>query len=186
MPMNQDYGHILEQSRNDKIKTLGFLCYNLYVDGVMVFPEMNGIVEDIKKTLNYLLVLRQNNIASDYLHMQEASLNEYLTELGCICYNLYVDSKLFNNKVLSLCDSISSINHEITNGLQAPSHYEYPSSSEEAAEPVSEKRNVTRSRLKVTCPYGMEPIPADFKRCTCGYRNKPEARFCGRCGAKLS
>ena len=95
--MSQDYGYILEQSRNDKIKTLGFLCYNLYVDGVMVFPEMNGIVEDIKKTLNYLLVLRQNNIDANYLHMQETTLNEKLTELGCICYNLYVDSKLFNN-----------------------------------------------------------------------------------------
>jgi len=186
MPMNQDYGYILEQSRNDKIKTLGFLCYNLYVDGVMVFPEMNGIVEDIKKTLNYLLVLRQNNIDANYLHMQETSLNEKLTELGCICYNLYVDSKLFNNKVLSLCDSISSINHEITNGLKAPSHYDYPSSYEESVKPVSEKRNVTQSRLKVTCPYGMEPIPANFKRCMCGYRNKPEARFCGKCGAKLS
>ncbi len=186
MSMQREHEYILEQSRNDKIKTLGFLCYNLYVDGVMVFPEMNGIVDDIKKTLNYLLVLRQNNIDANYLHMQETTLNEKLTELGCICYNLYVDSKLFNNKVLSLCDSISSINHEITNGLKVSSQYEYPSSYEEPKRHVSEKRNVTQSKLKVTCPYGMEPIPANFKRCMCGYRNKPEARFCGKCGAKLS
>lgn len=186
MSMQREHEYILERSRNDKIKTLGFLCYNLYVDGVMAFPEMNGIIDNIKRTLNYLLVLRQNDIDTDHLRIQETALNEELTELGCICYNLYVDRKLFNNNVLSLCDSISSINHEITNGLKASSQYEYPSSYEISEKPVSEKRNVTQSKLKVTCPYGMEPIPANFKRCRCGYRNKPEARFCGKCGAKLS
>lgn len=185
MSMQQGHEYILQQSRNDKIKTLGFLCYNLYVDGVMAFPEMNGIVDDIKKTLNYLLVLRQNNIDANYLQMQETTLDEKLTELGCICYNLYVDSKLFNSQVLSLCDSISSINHEITNGLRV-SQYEYPSGFEKPKRHISEKRNVTQSKLKVTCPYGMELIPSDFKKCVCGYRNKSEARFCGKCGAKLS
>lgn len=186
MPMYREHEYILEQARNDKIKTLGFLCYNLYVDGVMVFPEMNGIVNDIKRTLSYLLVLRQSNTDVNYLNVQETSLDEKLTELGCICYNLYVDSKLFNNKVLSLCDSISSINHEITNGLQATSHYEYPSSYEEPTPSVSKEKNTTHSKLKVECPYGMEPIPPDYKRCMCGYRNKSEAIFCGKCGAKLS
>lgn len=186
MPMQQEHEYILEQSRNDKIKTLGFLCYNLNVDGVMAFPEMNEIVDDIKKTLNNLLALRQNNVDANYLQMQESTLNEKLTELGCVCYNLYVDSRLFNSKVLSLCDSISSINNEITNGLKFSSQHEYPSSNDEPLNSVSEKRNVTQSKLKVTCPYGMEPIPANFKRCMCGYRNKSEARFCGKCGAKLS
>lgn len=186
MPMERAHESVLEQSRSDKIKTLGFLCYNQYVDGVMVFPEMNGIVNDIRQTLNYMLALRENNMDVKYLYMQEASLNEKLIELGCICYNLYVDSKLFNNQVLSLCDAISSINHEITNGLQASSHYEYPSSYEEPVKPVREKKSVTQSKLKVTCPYGMEPIPVGFKRCMCGYRNRPEARYCGKCGAKLS
>lgn len=186
MPMQREQGYILEQSRNDKIKNLGFLCYNLYVDGVMAFPEMNVIVDDIKKTLNYMSALKQNNIDANYLQMQETALYEKLTELGCVCYNLYVDSRLFNNKVLSLCDAISSINYEITNGLKASSQYEYSITCEEPKEFASEKRNSTQSRLKVTCPYGMEPIPADFKRCMCGYRNKSEARFCGKCGAKLS
>ncbi len=185
--MQQEYEYILEQSRNDKIKTLGFLCYNLYVDGVMTFPEMNEIVNDIKKTLNYLLVLRQNNINPEYLKMQETTLNEKLTELGCICYNLYVDSKLFNNKVLSLCDSISSINHEIVNGLKAPVQtdndlYNY----QEPRRPKNEHKNTTQSKLQITCPYGMEQIPSDFKRCACGYRNRPEAKYCAKCGAKLS
>ncbi len=185
--MQQGYEYILEQSRNDKIKTLGFLCYNLYVDGVMTFPEMNEIVNDIKKTLNYLLVLRQNNINPEYLKMQETTLNEKLTELGCICFNLYIDSKLFNNKVLSLCDSISSINHEITNGLKAAVQTDYGLYDyEEPRKPRSERRNTTQSKLKITCPYGMEQIPSNFKRCMCGYRNRPEAKYCAKCGAKLS
>ena len=186
MPMYREHEYILEQSRNDKIKALGFLCYNLYVDGVMVFPEMNGIVDDIKITLNYLLMLRQETAETNYLHAQETSLNEKLNELGCICYNLYVDSKLFNSEVLSLCDTISSINHEITNGLSDTSHYEYPSSYEEPIQSVSHKKNTTQSKLTVIYPYGMEPIPTDFKRCRCGYRNKHEAQYCGKCGAKLS
>ncbi len=184
--MQQEQEDILEQSRNEKIKALGFLCYNLYIDGVMAFPEMNEAVGDIKRTLNCLLTLRQYNTDTNYLHMQEDGLNDKLTELGCICYNLYVDSKLFNNKILSLCNSISSINYEIADGLKTFSQEEYPSSYEELQKPITERRNVTQSKLKVTYPYGMEPIPVNYKQCVCGYRNKSEARFCGKCGAKLS
>lgn len=171
MSMARDNENTLEQSRNDKIKALGFLCYNLYVDKVMNFPEMNGIVNDIKETLSYLLVLRQNNTDDSFILIQESKLDEKLTELGCICYNLYVDSKLFNNQLLSLCDSISSISHEISNGLTTPS-------------PQEEIEKQTG--LKNSCPYGMEPIPANPRKCVCGYRNKAVAKFCGKCGAKLS
>ncbi len=186
MPMQREHEDILEQSRNDKIKALGFLCYNLHVDGTMFFPEMNEMVDDIKKTLNYLLALRQSNSGAEYLQIQEKRLNEKLVELGCICYNLYVDNKLFNSEILSLCNSISSINREITDGLKVASQQENLSGFEESKRSVKENKNVTQSKLKITCPYGMEPIPANFKRCICGYRNKPEARFCGKCGAKLA
>ena len=153
----------------------------------MTFPEMNGIVGDIKTQLGSLLDLKREVENSDRLHSKEISLDEKLTELGCVCYNLYIDSKLFNNKVLSLCDSICSINHEITNGLDvAAASCEYPRNYEDGVKPIGEKKYVTNSKLKVTCPYGMEPIPPDFKKCICGYRNKREASFCGRCGAKLS
>ena len=186
--MEREYEYILEQSRTDKIKSLGFLCYNLYVDGVIVFPDMNEIVEDIRTALNNLLVLRQSNAGTDYMQIQESNLNEKLTELGCICYNLYVDSKLFNNEILALCDSISSINHEIANGLSPleQGSYDYLYENHEPLRAESAHKNKTGSKLKVTCPYGMEPIPTDFKRCRCGYRNKHEAQYCGKCGAKLS
>lgn len=186
MYMQRKREYILEQSREDKIKSLGFLCYNLYVDGIMVFPEMNDMGKDIDQALKHLFFLRKNNFDANYVYMTETSLNEKITELGCVCYNLYVDNKLFNNKVLLLCNSISSINSEIANGWDFSLKCEYPSSCEEPKSPNDKKRNVTQSKLKITCPYGMEPIPYDFKRCTCGYRNKSEARFCGKCGAKLS
>ncbi len=185
--MEQDNGYVLEQSRDDKLKMLGALCYNLYIDGVMIFPEMNETVNDIKNVLTYLLVLRKNNINADYLKIQESGLSEKIQELGCICYNLYVDSKLFNSKVLSLCDSISSINHEIKNGLEAASQGSSEVQEREDLKKMKgEYRNVTKSKLKVICPYGMEPIPINYKKCACGYKNRASAKYCGKCGAKLA
>lgn len=184
--MQREDEYVLEQSRKDKIKDLGFLCYNLYVDGAMGFTEIRELVKNIKDKFNEITVLRKNNVGSDYLKMQEFELNEKLVELGCVCYNLYVDNRLFNNKVLSLCDSICSINHEMTNGFKVSEQYEYPESCENPELLFDERKNVTQSKLKVTYPYGMEPIPTDFKKCLCGYRNKSIARFCGKCGAKLS
>lgn len=185
--MQQNNGYVLEQSRNDKIEALGFLCYNLYIDGSMTFPNADEIVDGIKADLNFLLTLRKNDINPSYLQMQEDSLNEKLIELGCICYNLYIDNKLFNNKVLSLCDSISSINHEIANGLVPSARVDYGSQNHmEMNNAEGEYKNTTQSKLKITCPYGMEQIPVNFKRCRCGYRNRNDAKYCAKCGAKLS
>ncbi len=177
----------LKIKRNDEIKALGFLCYNLYVDGVMTLPEMSESVDGIKRTLDYLLVLRQNNFSTDYMQMQEDTLNTRLTELGCICYNMYIDKRLFNSKVLSICDSISSINDEIKNGSKSSAW----SASESGADMKAESteinlKNTPQSELKEAYSYGMEQIPTDFKECTCGYRNRPEARYCAKCGTKLS
>ncbi len=176
--------YTLEQSRNDKIKTLGFLCYNLCVDGVMNFSEMVVLVNAIKEELNYLLELRNHNATSDFQKLQEENLNEKLTELGCICYNLYVDNKLFNNNLMLLCDSISTINQELIDSLKTDNQSDFNDVNSEKSD--NEYRNATESRLKVTCPYGMEPIPVNFKQCICGYRNRSEAKYCGKCGAKLS
>jgi hypothetical protein len=115
--------------------------------------------------------------------MKEDSLNEQLTDLGCICYNLYVDSKLFNSKVLSLCDLISSINREIAYDSKVSPQKSYKTKPTSL---IIENKNVTQSKFKINCPYGMELIPLNFKECICGYRNRSEARYCGKCGAKLS
>lgn len=182
--MKRGYG--LEQSRSDKIVSLGCLCYNLYVEGVMVFPEMNRIVPDIKKLADHLSNIRRGNYDDIYISNQEYALRDKLMELGCVCYNLYVDSRLFNSNVLSLCDTISSINYEITNGAKGFKRYDSKDGYEKPKNISKSNRSTAQSELKVACPYGMEPIPAGFKKCVCGYRNRPEARFCGKCGAKLS
>ena len=260
--MQQNHEYVLEQSRTEKLIHLGFLCYNLYVDATMVFPEMCGVAEEIKRALDALMELKKSNPNNPLLQMQEAWLNDKLAEMGCICYNLYIDSKLINNKVLSLCDSITSINREIIEGEPTPAEddgvndleaavkteedpdrkEEMPDTEqkEEAEEtasleemsfmalsplvaeetetdsapaesskipesdpmscsamsepempelarpnPSQGEKPTTFSKMRVSCPFGMELIPAGYKRCGCGYRNRPEARFCGKCGAKL-
>ena len=188
----ENHEDILKQSRNDKIKALGFLCYNLYIDGVMTFPEMTGLVDDVKNAIGSLLLMRQNSIDAENLLLREKNLNDKLTEIGCICYNLYVDRRLINNSVLSLCDSISSINHEIASGISADipdfisESFGETDGTDELPSSSQENKNTTKSRLKVIYPYGMEPIPENYKECRCGYRNISEAVFCGKCGRKLS
>lgn len=175
--MERDFRYYLEQTRSEKIKSLGFLCYNLHVDGVMSIPKANETVAQIREKLNELLVLRENNVGEELLKMQESDLNEKLIELGCICYNLYVDRRIYDSEVLILCDSISAINKEIANAPLTA----YSDGSNKVKKPTSGYRGT--SKLKVNCPYGMEPIPIDFKECMCGYRNRAEAKYCAKCGA---
>lgn len=170
--MQQELG--LEQLRNDKIKALGFVGYNLYVDGALTFPEINGIAEEVKGILGKILALRGNFGDINEIRRQEEMLDTKLTELGCICYNLYIDKKLFNDNLLSLCDAISSINFDINNVPEAMSQAE---NDEEEDEQNDELYGIRSEE--------MEPIPMHFKQCICGYRNKPEANFCGKCGTKL-
>ncbi|MCH5185842.1 MAG: zinc ribbon domain-containing protein [Oscillospiraceae bacterium] len=195
--MEQAYGYDLEQSRIEKIKTLGLLCYNLYIDGVIVFAGMNETVDSISNSLDYLLMLRQNNSNEVYLKTQESSLNEKLENLGLDCYNLYVDRKLLDNRILTLCASISELNLELNKeitytGSSAPyDDFDHPHgyrglyNYRNAVNSADEYDRTSHYKLKITCPSGMEPIPFDFKKCTCGYKNRSDAKYCARCGAKL-
>ncbi len=156
----------LEQSRSNKLKQLGLLCYNNIIDGTITFPEMAYSAEEIKKTFMTLTEQRRNAGGAEKL---EQRLDYMLSGLGCVCFNMYVDKKLFPDKILALCGSISDINHELKMKDEAPA----PRDTEK------------ETGLKVNCPYGMEPIPVNFKLCGCGYRNRSEARYCAKCGAKL-
>ena len=179
--MHMEWAHEsgLEQSRSEKIRTLGFLCYNLYVDGILCAPEMGETVKIIKQNLDQLFALRRSNSGEDEQERQNTRLNDKLTELGCICYNLYIDGSLINNELLSLCDSITELSREIT---EAKNPKQQASATDQDLE-VNKVRE--SSELKITCPYGMEPIPVNFKQCMCGYRNRSDARYCAKCGSKL-
>lgn len=180
------YADVLEATRIDKIKDLGFIGYNLYVDGIMSFPEMYTACAEIKSAINSISALRRRSEGHDTIGMQERRLDAKLIELGCVCYNLYVDNRLFDGRVLSLCGSISTINSQISAIPQQPDRSQVASYGQTEENALSEEKNVTQSKMKITCPYGMEPIPEGFKRCVCGYRNRPDAKFCGKCGARLS
>lgn len=181
--MQDDIRKSLETERVDVIKNLGYLCYNLHIDGAIAFPEMKMLVDEIKQCINSSRS-SDNSANIVLLNAQQARLEEKISELGCICYNLYVDKKLLNEKILNLCIALSSINGRIVsgNGMLTDNIRERVNSGNE---PISETNNVY-DKFKVNCPYGMEPIPANYKRCVCGYRNRPEAVYCGRCGAKLN
>lgn len=152
----------LKLSRRENVRSLGFLCYNLYTDGLMNFSEMDDIVKEIKWLSDYVADLKNSGDNKAYAEFQEKKLDEKLMELGCICYNLYVDRKLFNNELLSLCDSISSLNKELVSE-------------------TADDKNKTASGFGL-----LEPIPLNYKKCSvCGYKNRAEAKYCGKCGKKL-
>lgn len=186
--MPEEYAPALEQSRMEKLNVLGILCYNLYTDGIFSFPEMYGLVDDIKTKMTYLMLLKQKNEALEVIQQQEEALMGRLTELGCFCYNYYIDGKFVNKDILSLCDSISTLSQRIrtARSVQKPvSDMQAPCGQPvQSAQPTSEHMSVSTSQENV--PYGMEPIPIHYKQCVCGYRNKEEAWFCGKCGSKLS
>jgi len=184
--VEHDSEYILNTSRSDKIVALGYLCYNLCIDGTIKFPEMTGVVKELKKAMDYLIVLRGNNADNDYLKAQEDNINKMLTELGCICYNLYNDKKLVNRDILNLCDSIASINREIS--LKNAADIEFiPKQLYQDAQIVDEVSSKPRKtgKMDTSIPKGMEPIPLNNILCICGYRNRFDAVYCARCGVKL-
>ena len=124
-------------------------------------------------------------------------MDDKILELGCICFNAYIDRKLFNNQILELCDDISLINSEIIKGLNDSElcdeqgafepHDETEENTEENNDiKVDVDKSTVANKTEEDYPYKMEVIPANFKRCRCGYRNRPEAVFCGKCGSKLA
>jgi len=184
--MDRDNEHILKNARTDKIVDLGFLCYNLYIDGTIKFPEMTELVKKLKKMMDYLVILRKNNSDDEFLKTQEDGINKMLTELGCVCYNLYNDKKLVNCDILNLCDSIASLNQEIS--LKNAADIEFiPKQLYHDTQIADEEAKITNLKKRNTSiTDGMERIPLNNILCICGYRNRLDAIFCARCGVKLT
>ena len=189
----------LNSMRSDKIKDLGYLCYNMAVSGSDMLPEFGNLIHDIHKCIQYINALRESNRKDFQTAYYENMLDDKAMELGCLYFNMYVDKKVYSDKAAELCGSISNLNHMINIGGIDRDISDYsealgknphrPKVTEErytqeqdfyrSAEPASQER------IKINVPYGMEPIPTDFKRCRCGYRNRSIAKYCGKCGAKL-
>ena len=189
----------LEKERIDRLKDLGYLCYNLSLG--------NNTMSDFETTINVMRTYasnmtngRINNRREDLVKYSEM-LNEKAAELGCACFNRYVDKELTSGGMMELCASISEINNKIAAANEqlydgqddmmqytpeaAQSGVEYNSMLPENNIVFSVNNKNPNSDLRMNYPYGMEPIPINAKICVCGYRNRSYAVYCGKCGAKL-
>lgn len=218
----EEYKSSLEEVRKDKLKVLGIVCYNLHIDRAVVLPETENTIISIKSILEKYLQIKRTKENIALLNIYEAKFDEKFVKIGCICFNLYVDARLFDERLVSVCREVATINYKINceanykkvqdsrNMCAAGNNLKQHNLSESQGIPncktdttgtanantyTSQNQNKskrkksqtkTQNDFNVYVPYGMEPIPAGFKKCMCGYKNKPEARFCGKCGAKLS
>lgn len=170
------------QKIEELVKELGFLCYNMVVDGRFDFPEMKAKADLVKGELGRLMHLR-NSTANIYeIESAEDKLKENINELGFICYNLYVDGKLNSFEVKQLCEDISSL---MVKDIPGSNEFEANLTEGDFMQnyQFSDEKDNFESPVM---PFGLEDIPDDYKECLCGYKNISEANFCGRCGKKLT
>lgn len=154
----------LEQLRDEKLNSLGLICYNQYIDGTMAFSEMNEPVAEIRWLLEQLMELRKDELNAAAIKYNEIQLKEKLTALGCICYNLYVDGRMMSSDIAFICNEVSGFSKELAEKDQTPAE------SDETKE----------------TPYVTETILESKKICNeCGFENRSYAKFCGKCGMKL-
>ena len=189
----------LEEERIERLKELGYLCYNLSLG--------SDVMSDFETTINVMRACANNMThvnggASDLLSYREM-LDEKAAELGCACFNRYIDKELLSGGMLEICASISELNSRIANSAQQPEDeqkaavtytpecwqtnddLEYDNLKQKSEVVFSVSDSNHHSDLRMNYPYGMEPIPTNAKICTCGYRNREYAVYCGRCGVKL-
>lgn len=224
-----EYKYSLEEVRKDKLKALGIVCYNLYIDRLVVLSETENSIISTKNIFEKYMLVNRTKENLGLLNVYEAKIEEKLVNIGCICFNLYVDARLFDERLASGCREIASINYEINceaNYKKVQASRKVQSASDNLKQDnLSKSQNIPKRKAETTCtaedthtsqiqnqnkskrkkiqtknqtkiqtqndfnahiPYGMELIPAGFKKCICSYKNKPEARFCGKCGAKLA
>jgi len=223
-----------ESTRQEKLSELGFVCYNRYSDGVIRSPYFKDAYYNIRTAADKLLVARYQMRSPDLTYKYEERLRNELLELGCLCFSLYIDGKITDAHVSSVCENIKQLNltiaslrdHGGTQGYDGNVLYKKGSIVSESddsglivdnvsqdavkvrgggelrLEPAlfghisayrsshrgrvrSSRRGSSAERLKVTLPYGMEPIPDEYIRCRCGYRNRSNAVFCAKCGKAL-
>lgn len=176
MPDSGDVLHQLEQSRMEKLRELGFVTYNLSVNGEPLPPAQRKIVWQMRDCVGLERKPHLGERQSKQGHLDQEELNEKAIELGVLRFNDAVDRGYGSEQSDILLAELHRINQEILQWkCDAP---------EEAAEeyPVSEE-NADASEEMTS--WELERIPDNYKACACGYCNRSCARFCGKCGAKL-
>lgn len=185
---------------NEKLTELGYLCYNVAVDNKGFIPQARDNINLMKSCFDYILILRKNSLNSTLAQKYEMFLDDQAAELGRMCFNLYVDKKIYAVQIGQMCNLISDISKElysdkstvsvndeidIENSKVIISSSEVDFKNEEMDNYDRKHHSKEKNDFKMTLPYGMEMIPVDAKVCKCGYRNRSIAKYCGKCGAKL-
>lgn len=171
----------LEKERMERLKELGYLCYNISLS--------DETMSDFGSTINGMRACAVNMMGNGAVGKDSENcdtiLDKWAVELGCACFNEYIDKKLMSGGMAEICDSIASINLRITEYIKLNGEKPCGGASQ-IEDSVAAAGNVhAHSELRVNYPYGMEPIPTNAKQCSCGYRNRAYAVYCGKCGTKL-
>lgn len=184
--------YALEYELNDKLKSLGFLCYNKYVDSVVVISGVDELLSKIKNDFYRYSMLRNDNADEESIREQEEQMSSDLIELGCACFSIYVDGRMENLEFIPLCEDVSFLSSQIANArLNQPMDTPVESSQNDGQSIVFDSsfgnNEVIADNVdsENNCPYGMEPIPKNFIKCSCRYKNREDAVFCAKCGTKF-
>jgi len=163
---------VLNAQRDEKIKNLGYLCYNLVIDSAISAPEFAAPVGRMQNLMTKLAICRSAGAESE-AQQYEAALDDGAMQLGCLYFNMHIENRVNYAPADGLCVFIAEMSKAIMN------------KSNDNDVVTEEKPPAEENEFRVNTPLGMEPIPQGYRRCRCGYRNPAFANYCGKCGAKL-
>ncbi len=167
-----------DQRLRSDLLDFGCVCYSLYVDGEISDPYLSAICENIKQLNKSIMVLKNSPAVKAY---NESVV--YQKDIGTD----ETDYSVVINHNVDLGVRKASGGSELrlgTSGLRSDYRSSHRGSSRRGSVRSSHSGS-SKERLKVTLPYGMEPIPDEYIRCRCGYRNRSDAVFCAKCGRVL-
>lgn len=179
-PVPVELSRHCEMSRNmiasggnieDAIQSIGFYTYNLFMDNKINIQEAGRLCMEISELSTKLL--RPNMSYAENDNDVDRTMAMAADEVNTSYQNKpFADTATMgmpftNTRSANTAFSNASFTDTADGAVQ------YPETSD------------GNNDLMINYPYGMEPIPTEYKRCGCGYRNKGYANFCGKCGAPL-
>ena len=207
----------MELERQEKLFELGTEFFNRYHPEDcrnMLYKSCYGEIITAKDKLT---VARYYLGSYELSEMYDALLKEKLVELGCICYNFYLDSLLDNPLLCRKCeyikllsDGISNLHGssanpyitdnciDVTDGAEiiinnslytvgVSNNCSYPTTVADEMNSYSQNKPALNLTVQNQVPDIdlIEPVPENFRKCKCGYKNRGYAVFCARCGKQL-
>jgi hypothetical protein len=106
----------LEKKRIENLKNLGYMCFNLLIgnDNAASTDFVNKMYE-MKGCFNRIELLRRTGTNPESIARYLKTLDDKAVEMGCLCYNSYVDRNSANKNISDYCITISELNNKILN-----------------------------------------------------------------------